>query len=44
MFSSLFLLTFLPTWVAAMVLMRLLHRRQQELESKKALAPQTLDR
>lgn len=43
MFSSLFLLTFLPTWIVGMALMMLL-RRRQELEREKALAPQTIDR
>lgn len=37
MFSPLFLLTLLPTWLVAMVLFVLLRRHQAELEKKKAL-------
>lgn len=36
MFSPIFLLTLLPTWLVAMVLFMLWHRHQQELEKKQA--------
>ncbi|HZD10245.1 MAG TPA: hypothetical protein VE553_02805 [Candidatus Binatia bacterium] len=39
MFSPIFLLTLLPTWLAAMVLLKVLRRRQAELEEKQALQP-----
>ena len=44
MFSSLFLLTMLPTWLVAMVLLQILRRRQRELEQKQALAPLPVER
>lgn len=44
MFSSLFLLTALPTWLAGMALTFILRRRQQELEQKQALALQRIER
>lgn len=37
MFSPIFLLTLLPTWLVAMVLLVLLRRHQDESEKKKAL-------
>jgi len=39
MFSSLFLLTLLPTWLVAMVLLGILRRRQRDLEQKQVLQP-----
>ncbi len=44
MFSTLFLLTILPTWMVAMVLLHILRRRQRELEENKALALQAAKR
>lgn len=44
MFSSLFLLTILPTWTVAMILLHVLRRRQREMERRQALALQKIDR
>ena len=39
MFSSLFLMTLLPTWLVAMALLGILRRRQRDLEQKQVLQP-----
>lgn len=44
MFNALFLLTLLPSWFAAMGLLHLLRRGQQDLEKRRAVLPVPVER